>query len=86
MAWKIEIGDDRVRGEVEAFPADVLARFRRIAELIQAHGPEHLHERHVKRLDALNWEIRILGRNGLVYKVFFSLSGSDIVIDRACVE
>jgi len=33
--WIVELLDGRVRDEVDALPADMKARFRRIVELIQ---------------------------------------------------
>ena len=35
MEWSVELLDDRVRGEIEALPPDMQARFRRIVELIR---------------------------------------------------
>lgn len=43
MAWAVELLDDRVRGELEALPPDMQARFRRIVELIQGYGLERVH-------------------------------------------
>ncbi len=50
MAWAVELLDDGVRSELEALPPDMQARFRRIVELIAAHGLEPVHEPHVKHL------------------------------------
>jgi len=47
MAWIVELLDARVRDELEALPADLKARFRRIVELIQDHGLERVREPHV---------------------------------------
>ena len=51
MAWIVELLDARVRDELEALPADMKARFRRIVELIQGHGLEQMREPHVKHLE-----------------------------------
>jgi hypothetical protein len=40
MAWIVELLDTRARDELEVLPADMKARFRKIAELIQTHGFE----------------------------------------------
>jgi|HubBroStandDraft_6_1064221.scaffolds.fasta_scaffold870638_2 phage-related protein len=40
MSWVVELLYARVRNEVEALPADMKARFRRIVELIQVYGLE----------------------------------------------
>jgi len=52
MTWIVEVLDARVRDELEALPADMRARFRRIVELIQGHGLERMHEPHVSILKA----------------------------------
>jgi hypothetical protein len=50
MSWIVELLDVRVRDELEALPAEMRARFRRIVELIQEHGLERVREPHVKHL------------------------------------
>src|SRR5215475_1181723 len=64
MAWVVELLDDRVRDELEALPSDMLARFRRIVELIQGYGLELVHEPHVKHLEGPLWEMRMKGHEG----------------------
>src|SRR4051812_42612564 len=53
MAWIVELLDARVRDELEALPADMRARFRRIVELIQDHGLERVREPYIRHLVAL---------------------------------
>ena len=65
MAWVVEILDDRVRDELATLPNDMLARFRRIVELIQGYGLEQVHEPHVKHLEGPLWEMRMTGRDGI---------------------
>ena len=57
MAWTVEVLDVRVRGELEALPVDMRARFRRIVELIQGHGLERMREPHVKHIEGPLWEM-----------------------------
>jgi hypothetical protein len=61
MAWIVELLDGRVRDELEALPADMRARFSRIAELIRDHGLECIREPHVKHLEGRLWEMRMKG-------------------------
>ena len=51
MAWAVELLDDRVREELEALPADMRARFRRIVELIQENGFQQVREPHIKHVE-----------------------------------
>ena len=56
MAWIVELLDGRVRAELDALPADMKARFRRIAELIQHRFRVRYHRNHVgKLLRQLHW-------------------------------
>ncbi len=82
----MEVHDESVRGELETLPAEVLARFRRIAELIQSHGLEHIDEPHVKRLACGTWEMRMRGRDGIERVVLFTASGFDVVVVKVFVE
>lgn len=65
MAWIVETLDATVDAELEALPADQLAKFVRIGEMIQSLGLNNVREPHVKHLEGSLWEIRIKGRDGI---------------------
>lgn len=65
MVWVVETLDATVDAELEALPADQIAKFLRIGELIQALGLERIREPHVKHLEGPLWEIRMKGRDGI---------------------
>jgi hypothetical protein len=46
-------------------PADIQARFLRIAERVVLAGLETLREPHVKHLEGKLWEMRLTGRDGI---------------------
>jgi hypothetical protein len=50
MRWTVELLDARVVEEIEALPADMKARFRRIVDLIQMPRLERAREPHVKHV------------------------------------
>ena len=56
--WRIETLNAVVTAELNALPDDMLAKFRRIGELIQAQGIERVHELHVSM-----WKVAS-GRSG----------------------
>ncbi|MBX9760632.1 MAG: type II toxin-antitoxin system RelE/ParE family toxin [Beijerinckiaceae bacterium] len=64
-SWTVELLDAVVRRELDALPADQIARFLRIGDLIQALGLERVGEPHVKHLEGALWEIRLKGRDGI---------------------
>ncbi|MCX6609491.1 MAG: type II toxin-antitoxin system RelE/ParE family toxin [Acidobacteria bacterium] len=86
MAWVVEILDDRVRDELEGLPADMLARFRRIVELIQGYGIEQVHEPHIKHLEGPLWEMRMKGRDGISRAIYVTAKGRRVVVVRAFVK
>jgi phage-related protein len=86
MAWIVELLDTRVRDELEALPADMKARFRRIVELIQDHGLERVREPHVKHLEGALWEMRMKGKDGISRAIYIAASGRRVVVVRVFVK
>ncbi|MEX2261540.1 MAG: type II toxin-antitoxin system RelE/ParE family toxin [Bryobacteraceae bacterium] len=86
MAWIVELLDARVRDELEALPADMKARFRRIVELIQGHGLEQMRERHVKHLEGTLWEMRMKGKDGISRAIYVTARGRRMVVVRVFVK
>jgi Phage derived protein Gp49-like (DUF891) len=65
MAWRVEVLDETVAQEVGKLPADMRARFLRIAERIEAPGLPNVGEPHVKHLRGEICEMRMTGRDGI---------------------
>jgi phage-related protein len=75
-----------VDAELAALPDDMLARLRKIGELIQAHGLERMREPHVKHLEGRLWEIRLTGRDGIARAIYVTARGKRVVIVRVFVK
>lgn len=86
MAWIVELLDSCVRDELEALPADMRARFRRIVELIQAYGLEQMREPHVKHLEGPLWEMRMKGKDGISRAIYVTANGRRAVVVRVFVK
>ncbi len=86
MAWIVELLDARVRDELEALPADMRARFRKIVELIQDHGLERVREPHVKHLEGALWEMRMKGKDGISRAIYVTARGRRVVVVRVFVK
>ncbi|MCX6628352.1 MAG: type II toxin-antitoxin system RelE/ParE family toxin [Candidatus Solibacter sp.] len=86
VTWIVELLDARVRDELEALPADMKARFRRIVELIQGYGLEHMGEPHVKHLEGALWEMRITGKDGISRAIYVTAKGRRVVVVRVFVK
>lgn len=54
-----------VAAELAALPADMQARFVRLAERVTSVGLQSLGEPHVKHLEGNLWEMRLTGRDGI---------------------
>jgi hypothetical protein len=65
VSWRVEILDEIVAAEIAALPADMQARFIRLAERIGSAGLESVSEPHVKHLEGKLWELRLTGRDGI---------------------
>ena len=84
--WIVELLNDLVRIELASLPADMKARFRRIAGMIQSHGLEQIHEPHVKHLEGALWEMRLTGRDGVSRAIYVTARGRRVVILRVFVK
>jgi phage-related protein len=86
MAWTVELLDERVAQEITALPADMQARFLRIAERICAVGLPNVGEPHVKHLRGKVWEMRMTGRDGIARALYVVVKGQRVVVVHAFVK
>ncbi|MFZ5736905.1 MAG: type II toxin-antitoxin system RelE/ParE family toxin [Pseudomonadota bacterium] len=86
MRWVVETLNATVDAEIGALPADMRARFVRLAELIEQIGFEALPRDSVKHLEARLWELRITGRDGISRAVYVTAAGRRVVVVRAFVK
>jgi phage-related protein len=86
MRWQVEILNEAVAAEITALPADIQARFLRVAERIAFAGLEALREPHVKHLEGKLWEMRLTGRDGIARALYVTATGRRVVVVRAFVK
>ncbi len=86
MAWTVETLNDVVDAELEELPADMLARFRHISELIEEFGLEQVREPHVKHLRASLWEMRLKGKDGISRALYVTAVGRRVVVVRVFIK
>ena len=86
MRWRVEILNDTVAGEIRSLPADMHARFLRLAKRIEQIGLEGLSEPHVKHLDGKLWEMRLTGRDGIARALYVTATGMRVIVLRAFVK
>ena len=78
--------DGRVREELDALPADMKARFRRIVELIQGYGLDQVREPHVRHLEGSLWEMRMKGKDGISRAIYVTATGRRVVVVRVFLK
>jgi phage-related protein len=78
--WTVALLNQAVAAELEAMPADIRARFSRIAALIETHGLAQMREPHVKHLKGRLWEMRMTGRDGIARALYVTASGRRVVV------
>jgi phage-related protein len=86
MPWQVEILNETVAAEIAALPADMQARFLRLAERITVAGLESVGEPHVKHLQGKLWELRLTGRDGIARALYVTATGRRVVVVRAFVK
>jgi phage-related protein len=85
VPWRVEILNEVVAAEIAALPADMQARFIRLAERIVSVGLEKLSEPHVKHLEGKLWELRLTG-DGIARALYVTAVGQRVVVVRAFVK
>jgi len=86
MPWRVEILNETVAEEITSLPADMHARFLRLAGRIAEAGLEGLSEPHVKHLEGKLWEMRLTGRDGIASALYVTAIGKRVVVVRAFVK
>jgi phage-related protein/DNA-binding XRE family transcriptional regulator len=86
VTWRVEILNEIAAAKIAALPADMQARFLRLAERIASVGLESLSEPHVKHLEGKLWELRLTGRDGIARALYVTAIGRRLVVVRAFVK
>ena len=85
MAYDIDYFHERVLAEIQSWPADVLADYARLAELLMEHGPS-LRLPHSRAFGDGLFELRPRGRSGIGRAFYCFLVGRRIVVLHAFVK
>ena len=86
MKWTVETLNAVVDAELEELPADMLARFHYISQLIEEFGLERVREPHVKHLRGSLWEMRMKGKDGISRALYVTATGRNVVVVRVFVK
>lgn len=72
--------------ELKALPADMQARFLRVAELLEDFGPQSVGLPHIRPLEGKLWEIRMKGRDGIARAVYAAVQGRRLLVLHVFVK
>ncbi|HSW49982.1 MAG TPA: type II toxin-antitoxin system RelE/ParE family toxin [Bryobacteraceae bacterium] len=75
-----------VDAELDALPADMRAKFIRIAELLDTFGPFQVREPYVKPLGRKLFEIRMKGKDGIARAIYIAATGQRLVVLHAFLK
>ena len=86
MTWTVETLNAVVDAELEELPADMLARFHYISQLIEEFGLERVREPHVKHLRGPLWEMRMRGKDGISRALYVTAVDRRVVVVRVFIK
>ncbi len=66
--------------ELLALPADMQARFLRIAEMLEEFGPQRVGLPHARPLESKLWEMRMQGRDGIARAVYAAVQDRRLLV------
>jgi phage-related protein len=86
VAWRVEVLNEIVAAELAALPADMQARFLRLAERIASTGLQSLGDPHARHLEGKLWELRLTGRDGIARALYVAATGRRVIVVRVFVK
>lgn len=84
--WEIVLACDAVLDEIRSLPADIQARYLRLTDMIEEHGPQALGMPHVKPLEKGLWELRLTGKDGIGRVLYIASTGKRVIVLHAFVK
>lgn len=86
LRWRVETLDARVDRELGELDADLRARFRWIAALLEEHGPQRVRAPYVKPLGGKLLEMRMKGKDNIARAVYMAALGRRLVVVHVFVK
>jgi phage-related protein len=86
VSWRIEFVGPQAIAETEAMPADIRARFLRIATLVETQGLIGLGLPDVRHLEGRLREFRMSGADGIARSIYVAAAGQRVVMLHSFVR
>ena len=83
--WTVQI-HPAAEPELKTLPADMQARFLRVAELLETFGPQQVGMPHVRPIEGKLWEMRMQGRDGIARAVYAAMQGRTLLVLHVFVK
>jgi phage-related protein len=84
--WTVELLDDVVAGELDAWPRELRAALTKIIERVASVGLERMGEPHVRHIEGKLWEMRPSGNRVEGRALYVAATGRRVVIVLAFVK
>ncbi len=84
--WTVHTLSATVDKELEQLPVDMLARFTRVAELIERFGPQQVGMPHIRSLGDKLWEIRASGKDGISRGIYVAIKDKRVIVLRVFIK
>lgn len=85
MSYEVEYFHQRVLSEIESWPADVLADYAHLVELLVEHGP-NLRLPHSRAMGGGLFELRPRGRSGIGRALYCFVLARRVVVVHAFIK
>ncbi|HMM63271.1 MAG: type II toxin-antitoxin system RelE/ParE family toxin [Mesorhizobium sp.] len=76
--WRVETLGPAVDAELEALPPAL--RARRLMEMVEKVGLDHMREPHVKHVEGKLWELRAKASGGIARGLYVAATGRRVVV------
>jgi len=83
--WKVRVVP-LAEEEIRALPPDLQARYLRLVDVIQEHGPGVLGMPHARQVEGKIWELRLKGRDGIARALYVCAASREVVVLHAFVK
>ena len=84
--WTVEVLDDTVAAEIDAWPRELRAALTRIIDRITSLGLDRVGEPHVRHIEGKLWEMRPSGSHTEGRALYVTATGRRVVIVLAFVK
>ena len=85
MTWQVCL-IKAAEKELAALPADLKARFLRVAGLLETFGPQKVGLPHVRPLAGKLWEMRMSGKDGIARAAYVTASEKRLIVLHVFVK